>query len=185
MSNKKVYTVTIDTTGLDPVNDEILRISVVDSDGGTVMDELCGTERVESWPGAQRVNLISPESVEGKPTFAEIADRVNAVLGEADAIVGYNMGFDIGFLTQNGVDVPDVKRFDVMKAYAPVHGDWSDYKGDWKWCKLADCARHYGHSASFTGSLQKAQTIVKCLGSMVVDDSEGGYLEKSGALAVA
>lgn len=185
MSVKKVCTVAIDTTGLDPVNDEILRISIVDADGSIVMDELCGTDRVESWPAAQRVNLISPESVEGKPTFGDISDRVNAILSESDAVVGYNMGFDTGFLKQNGVEVPDAKRFDVMKAFAPVHGEWSDYKSDWKWCKLADCARHYGHPTSFVGSLQKAQTIVMCLASMMTDDSKGGYLEKSGALATA
>ena len=59
-----------ETTGIDPQQDEIIQVAVLAGDGQVLLNELCRPEHTAAWPGAQRVNGISPQMVADKPSFA-------------------------------------------------------------------------------------------------------------------
>lgn len=133
----RTVAISVDTTGFEPGDDEVLQVALYGDDGRVVYARRFGTERKEAWPDAQRVNGISPESVEGLPTFADCVtgdDALAAILAEADVIVAHNVPFILGFLADAGVGLDgklfgdtarcfrdylyDKRMFDVRKTLA-------------------------------------------------------------------
>lgn len=135
-----------ETTGLDPERDELLQVSIIDVAGNTLFDSYF-KPCVRSWKSAERVNGISPEMVKDAPTISEKVAEINAILCRADQIIGYNTHFDIDFLRNNGVMLPNAAEIvDVMSLFAPVFGEWSDYYGDYKWQTLSTEAGYYKYN---------------------------------------
>lgn len=95
-----------ETTGLDPERDEILTLSVVDGEGGVLWDRAYRPTRVAEWPEAEAVNGISPADVAACPAISEDVVALREIFGGADSVVGYNVGFDLGFLAAAGVTPP-------------------------------------------------------------------------------
>ena len=72
----------LETTGLDPIRDEILEIGILDDTGAILLDSLVCPTRHRTWPAAQRINGIDPADVSGSPTLAALRPRlVEAVAG--------------------------------------------------------------------------------------------------------
>lgn len=66
---------------------------------------ICPSRR-RSWKAATRLNHITPKMVAGMPTLKEEKGRIEAILGEADVIAGWNVQFDTRVLYAGGIDVP-------------------------------------------------------------------------------
>lgn len=140
-----------ETTGLDPKQDEILQLSIIDADTQKVIfNELIQPKYKMEWSEAQRVNHISPEMVASCYTFEEYREKVQRIIGQADEIIGYNTQFDLDFLTDSpctGIKMPSYCKFvDVMQDFANLHGEWSEEKQGYKWIKLVEAAAHYGYT---------------------------------------
>lgn len=147
-------TIVIDTetTGFSPSADELLQVAIIDGEGNTLFNSYLRPEKVNSWPEAQRVNGITPEMVKDAPTIRDVLPEIQRIVSGANAIVGYNVGFDYSFLLCagcefRGVDTepPACELVDVMEMFAPVYGEWNEYYGGFKWQKLTTAAAHFGY----------------------------------------
>lgn len=152
-----------ETTGLDPRRDEVLSLSIVDGEGRVLLDERFGATRHRRWDAAQAVHGIAPTDVKGlEPLRARRLD-ISQTLSAAQFLVGYNLTFDLAFLSSAGVDVPrGVPHLDVMREFARVHGLRSRAHPHGRWVSLADCARHYGLTFEPHSSLADAQATLLC-----------------------
>lgn len=134
-----------ETTGLNTLRDEILQLSIIDEHENVLFNDYLKPPRKTKWPDAERINHISYEMVENKPTFAERFEEIQSIFTQADELIAYNANFDISFLRKCGIILPDVPVYDVMLEFAPVYGEWSRSFESWKWKKLVTAARYYGY----------------------------------------
>ena len=135
-----------ETTGLDPETDELLRVSILDADTKRVLyNEYFRPERTKSWPEAEAVNHISPDMVADKPGFQTAVGAINMIMDKTETVIGYNPGFDIGFLQAYGVLMEDKEIIDVMEDYAQKYGEYDEDKGHYRWVKLTECAAALGY----------------------------------------
>ena len=155
-----------ETTGLDCKKDDLLQVSIVDGDGELIFNEYVRPLRKLSWPGAQRVNGISPEMVAGCPPVTAYLSSLQAILDSADRIGGYNTSFDLDFLKAAGLRIGSQEVIDVMEEFAPIYGEYSEKYGKYKWQKLTRCAEYYGYdwgSGRAHDSLADARATLFCL----------------------
>jgi DNA polymerase-3 subunit epsilon len=125
----------LETTGLDPVRDEILEIGILDDDGEILLDSLVCPTRHRSWPGARQINGIAPADVADASSLAALRPRlIEAVAGTR--VVIYNASFDTGFL---GTDLAGAAEIVcAMYAFAATFPDR-------RWRKLGAAAAHVGY----------------------------------------
>ena len=142
----KEIVIDTETTGLDTFEDELLQVSIIDTDGNVVFDSYFKPIRHNEWYEAQNVNHISPEMVADAPTIYEKAAEINAIISQADLVIGYNVGFDLMMLANNGViSIKDIKSYDVMERFAEIYGEWSEWYQNYKWQSLARAAEYCGY----------------------------------------
>lgn len=144
MKNQKT-TIVLDTetTGLSPLNDEMLQLSIIDGEGNKLFDELLKPTKNKSWKEAEKINHISPRMVADKYDIDYYHDEVQEILNSADCIIGYNTDFDLAFLRFSKFEIPQCKIIDVMLMYSKNFGKWNDYYRDYKWEKLTTASAHY------------------------------------------
>ena len=144
----------LETTGLDPVRDEILEIGILDDEGEILLDSLVRPERHQTWPAAQRINGIDPAAVADAPTLAALRPRlIEAVAGTR--VVIYNASFDTGFL---GTDLGGADEVVcAMYAFAATFPDR-------RWRKLGAAAAHVGYE--WPGNAHRA--IHDCMATRAV-----------------
>ena len=160
MKNKYII-IDTETTGFHPYDgDELLQISIIDTDGNVLFDEYFKPQHRTEWKEAEQVNGISPEMIADRPAISEKISEINAIIENSDTIIGYNTQFDIGFLKANGAIVPDdLETVDVMEDFAKIYGEWNSARGSYKWQKLTRAAEYYGYDWS-----QRAETAHNSLG---------------------
>lgn len=129
-----------ETTGLHPNGsdpDEILTISIIGRDGSVLLDERFRPTVKTEWPHASAVNGIYPEDVADLPTIETAIPRLREIFTGADEVIGYNVGFDLGFLSAVGVRPrEDARITDTMKEFTWFMG---------RRYKLVDAADHIGY----------------------------------------
>lgn len=158
----------LETTGLDPYEDEILQIAVLDVDSGeTLLDTLVRPYFKEDWHAAHIINGITQKMVETAPYIFEVLPQLNRILAEAKTIVGYNiLQFDRAFLDIFGaVFPPDAEFEDVMPLFAEIYGEWSEKYSDYKLQSLSTCAEYYGYdwgSDTAHGALADCKATAFC-----------------------
>lgn len=126
----------VETTGLNPRVCDVLQLAIVDAGTGDVVANRFYDSRFDSWPEAEAVNGISKAMVSGRPMLRDEAAMITAMLGDFEAIVGYNVGFDLACLRSAGVEIPRVPVVDLMR-------DFSEFRAEFvlKRHKLSDaCA---------------------------------------------
>jgi DNA polymerase-3 subunit epsilon len=129
-----------ETTGLDGLA-EIVEISILDQDGGVLLDSLVKPLRRIPQDVIQ-VHGITNEMVQDAPTWAEIWPQVEDILKERYVGV-YNAEFDLRMMRQshrsNGMawKFRDNKIFCIMKLYA-------QFRGAYRWQKLEAAGRQCG-----------------------------------------
>lgn len=132
-----------ETTGLDADTDELLQVSIIDSQGNTLFNSYIKPLFTENWDGAMAVNHITPEMVANAPNIIEVKQEINKIINSANVIVGYNILFDLEFLAAFGIENSKATVIDVMQDFADIYGEWSDKYGCNKWQKLTKCAEYY------------------------------------------
>ena len=159
-----------ETTGLDASIDELLQVSIIDGDGNTLYNGYFKPEHTESWPKAEEVNHISPEMIANAPSIQSEMAAIGNILSRAKTIVGYNTEYDLRFLQAAGWQRPEEQKIvDVMQDFAPIYGEWSEERGDYKWQKLSTCAAWYGYEWTERGahnSLEDCLATLHCYKEM-------------------
>ena len=161
MMSKKQIVIDTETTGFNAYDgDELLQVSIIDTDGNVLFDEYFKPQHLTEWKEAEQVNGISPEMVAERPAISEKISEINAIIEKADTIIGYNTQFDIAFLKANGAIVPDdIETIDVMEDFAVIYGEWNSYRDGYKWQKLTTAADYYGYDWN-----KRAETAHNSLG---------------------
>lgn len=126
-------------TGKFVIIAKILTISIIGRDGSVLLDERFRPTVKTEWPHASAVNGIYPEDVADLPTIETAIPRLREIFAGADEVIGYNVGFDLGFLSAVGVRPrEDARITDTMYLFK-----W--FMGKRKRYKLVDAADHIGY----------------------------------------
>lgn len=158
----------VETTGLDPENDEILRLSIIDGGGAALLDETYKPEHTTSWPDAQRINRISPTSVRNRPPITNDIERIQTLLDRAREVCVYNADFDLAFLGELGLRMDTSKVRDTMREYGRAfHG--RDY------IKLTEAAQECSYRYNAHDSL------ADCRATLVVQTRVDNHRERTAA----
>ena len=140
----KSIVIDTETTGIS-FKDDVLQVSIIDFDGNVLFDKYMKPLHCTEWPEAERINGISPEMVANCETISYYKDEIQAILDDADLVIGYNLSFDLGILEEKGIIVKDQDVYDVMFVFAEIYGDWNEYYQSYRWQKLTRCADYYGY----------------------------------------
>ena len=142
----KTIVLDTETTGLRGWSDHLLTVGVVDGEGAEVASfRICPPAECFEWPEAEEVNGIGPADTVAWPAIEDVRPELQRILDAAEAVIGYNVGFDLEFLRAAGVALPDCDYVDVMAMFAPVFGLRDDYHGGYRWQTLATAAAYVGH----------------------------------------
>lgn len=164
----KEIVIDTETTGLDMFEDELLQVSIIDTDGNVVFDSYFKPIRHSEWYEAQNVNHISPEMVADAPSIYEKAAEINAIISQADLVIGYNVGFYLMMLANNGViSIKDIKSYDVMERFAEIYGEWSEWYQNYKWQSLARAAEYCGYDWSRQNG-KEHNSLADCFATLFV-----------------
>lgn len=79
MRKGKIICIDIETTGLDPANDEILQISIINGRGKTLYNSYIRPVHKREWKEAEEINKISWEAVKNAPTLQHEKRKMAAV----------------------------------------------------------------------------------------------------------
>jgi DNA polymerase-3 subunit epsilon len=115
-----------ETTGISQ-SDEIIEIAIVDNSGQVIYESFVRPGQPIP-PDATRVNHITDDMVQGKPTWPAIWPTVRSfVFGKI--ICAYNAKFDMRMMQQSLVKYgmpwkENLKSFCVMELYARFRGDF-------------------------------------------------------------
>lgn len=144
-TRERKIVVDTETTGLSNENDEILQLSIIDADTEEVIfNDYFKPMKITSWEEAQKINEISPEMVSNKPFFIEKANEIQQIMNTVSTAIGYNTNFDLGFLKSHGIKgLEEISVIDVMEDFAPIYGEYSEKRQNYKWQKLSVCAEYY------------------------------------------
>lgn len=134
-----------ETTGLNPYDDELLQVSIIDGQGNTLFNSYIKPLYTDNWNKAMAVNHITPETVATAPNILEVKQEISRIINSAHTIIGYNVDFDLGFLSNIGIRNENAAIVDVMEDFADIYGEWSEQYGCHKWQKLTKCAEYYGY----------------------------------------
>lgn len=158
INKSRIVCLDTETTGLSPLEDEILQLSIINGYGDILFNEYFKPQRKTAWSYAQAVHGISPETVQDKYGIGAYMDRLNRILAEVKLCVGYNLSFDLNFLRAAGVTVPaEMGTHDVMWAFAQVAG---------KRRSLSFCADYYGYYFQAHDSLEDVRATLHCFFAM-------------------
>lgn len=133
-----------ETTGLDPLSDEVLQVSLIDGSGDVLLDSYVRPVRIFSWPDAEAIHGISSGEdsvVWSSPTFADLVSTLREHLA-GKILVAYNLNFERSFLGCV-MDVLLSARC-AMEEFAAYHARGNDL-GYPKWHKLSFAADYIGH----------------------------------------
>lgn len=158
-----------ETTGLDSVEDEILQLSIINTNNEVLFNEYVNPIHHTSWKEAEGIHGISPSMVENCRTLEEFREEVQSILDNCHVIIAYNGYFDIGFLKEAGfvIDNSKTKVVDIMLQFAQIYGEWSEYYNDYKWKKLSVCANYYDYEFKAHDSLEDTKATLHCYKQMI------------------
>ena len=160
----------VETTGTDPNSDEILQVSIIDGDGNILVNTFVKPRRMTSWPDAEVVHGISPETVEHAPDFSDLLAEIQEIFDAATVRIAYNGAVSRGFLEAAGVVFPEAEDVDVMLEFAPIYGELDEVSGEYRSQSLSTCAQHYHFDHKPYDSLEDAKAILFCYQQMQKDE---------------
>ncbi|MFW6194887.1 MAG: exonuclease domain-containing protein, partial [Chloroflexota bacterium] len=113
----------LETTGVDPRNDQILEIGAVKFRGAEELDRFSSLvdPGIDIPPFITELTGIRKQDVAGAPRIEAVIPGLSEWLGD-HPMIGHNVGFDAAFLRRNGVP-PRLETFDTYDlAYALLPG---------------------------------------------------------------
>lgn len=169
---EKVIIFDTETTGLNPYgNDEILQIAILNGNGEELFNSYIKPDMRKTWTKAAEINGITPKMVKDAPHFDDVKEEIQNIFNNAEVIVGYNVEFDLRFVMASGIKLKkNVAIFDVMQEYAVARGVKDGYYGDYKWCKLEQCARAYKYKYEAHNAVEDSKATLHCYNSLLKDD---------------
>lgn len=170
MDKEKIAVYHIETTGLNSVDNEILKVTILDGKGKELFNKLMKPEKTKLWKSAQAVNHINYDMVADKKPFKEYVSELKSIFDNADMIVGYNnFYFDNHFLLiqsyfdKDRIELEKKKNFDIMLEQNEI-----DYiNGTEEFCTyktMCGCCRSY--DVDFDPD-NKVESIRQCLFNMI------------------
>jgi len=133
-----------ETTGLGS-DAEICQIAIINSNGETLLDTLVKPTKPIP-PDATAIHGITNQMVAEAPPFSgrQVYDIING-----KHVVIYNRDYDVQMLYQSDKDLlaewRKVATFHcAMKHFAPIYGDWNDWRKSYRWKSLSVACEHYG-----------------------------------------
>jgi DNA polymerase III subunit epsilon len=196
VSNKDFLVLDTETTGLGP-DDEICELAIITANGEMMFDELIKPNKLIS-QAASDVHGITQAMVENSRSWLAYHDHVKDIL-QGNIVVTYNATFDRKLLHQtdrvNGIPETLYAEqsfwFCAMTAFAERHGDWNDYRANFKWVTLRNAIAYAGiqPSGEFHGALSDARMTLDLIRWMVEDireiDAELGHPTNESQFKVA
>jgi len=164
----------LETTGLNPNQDEILQIGILSEDGQVLMNQYIKPVRHSEWKQAERVHGITPEQVTTCPTLEDITKRLVDICNGQDVVI-YNADYDTGFLpSEVRKAIKSVSC--AMLAFAEVYGDWDGFYGGYRWKPLTFAASYVEHD---WGEDLAHDAISDCRATKSVWEFVNGRLKKN------
>ena len=137
----------IETTGLNPEQDEILQFSAINENGEVLLNTYMKPTNHTDWKDAETIHHISPEMVSHCKTMEELLPDIQVIFDNCSEAIAYNFDFDFSFLFNAGIKFrPGTIISDPMIEFAEIYGEWNDYYGNYKWKKLTIAAYYYGYN---------------------------------------
>ena len=97
-----------ETTGFIPKVHRVMEFASMRVEGGKIVDRYEQLFSVpEIPPIVAAITHIHQSMLEGQPKFEEKRDEVAKHIGAGDILVGQNLGFDIGMLKGEGIDLTE------------------------------------------------------------------------------
>lgn len=158
-----------ETTGTNFDKDEILKLSIIDRNNNVLFNELIKPIHKRKWDDAETVNHISPQDVKTAKPITDYLQQLQEIFDKAELLVGYNLEFDMNFLSNSGILFREQKQFDVMLEFAEIYGEYNKRFGDYKWQKLSKCAAyyHYKWEGRAHDSLADTKATLFCFEEMI------------------
>ena len=180
---RRIICLDVETTDKDPSSAEILQLSIIDYDGNVLFNHYIKPDHARLWPGAERVNRISPFKVMHEHHLSYYHDELQQIFNEAELIVAYNGDhYDIPIIARYGfLELRQKDSYDVMLEFAPIFGAWDDYHQSYTWQKLATCAEYYNYSGDddFHDSLEDVRATLYCYKKMTHEEYNEEILNES------
>lgn len=146
-----------ETTGLGP-KDQVVEIAIIDHLGHPLLDQRI-KPTIPIPPAATAVHGLDDAALADKPTFADIAPVIQALLHDK-TIICYNLDFDFRLLIQTAAatntDPLTPAAWCAMQQYSRYCGDWSDYHGNYRYQRLP---RQPGHHSAISDCRQTLALI--------------------------
>ncbi len=97
----------LETTGFDPLEDQVIEIAAVKFTGGKIIDrfETLVNPQIPIPPMITHITGIKAEDLTDAPLFPQIAEKLVNFIGNLP-IIGHNIPFDISFLNRKGLQIP-------------------------------------------------------------------------------
>lgn len=107
----------------------MIEYAAVRVEGGQVVDtyEQLFSVKEEIPPHVQVLTRIKPEAIAGKPTFEEKRSEIESKLAGLDILVGQNLGFDIGMIRGEGIDLSEHPWVDTSMLASLVFPEFRSY----------------------------------------------------------
>ena len=166
MDKSRILVFDVETTGLSPILDEIIQITVLNGYGRELFSSFIKPTRHKVWTEAQRVNRIRYSMVKNAPTIKKAKKELQEIFNNALLVVGYNVDFDIDFIEAAGIVVSGT-RFDVMTAFASYRA--SVEHSFYRECRLTECADYFGYSFTPHDASEDARATLHCFDSLIND----------------
>lgn len=142
----KVVCLDLGTTGPNPVEDEIVAITIVDWAGNAVHEGKYRPSRGELWQAASEVNGVAPDNQTDLPSFFDDQVKIREIIWGADEVIVYNAQHVMRFLGHNDAAPASGARVtDTMFEYCLWLGVTNRNYNRPAHIELTDAADHIGY----------------------------------------
>lgn len=155
--------VDVETTGLSSKYDEIIQLSILSNTGEVLFNKSFLPYYHLEYPEASGVNGLSYDKLEGCSYIFDSVNEINNILRCAGRIVGYNVSFDLDFISALGIKIrEDAAIDDVMLDFAQLYGEEDGYRGGYRWKSLSFCADYFHFKYISHDSLEDCKATLHC-----------------------
>lgn len=168
-ADKKIV-VDIKTTGNNSKRDEILKLSIIDTDGNILYDGFFKPERDyhKDYKYLSKATGIVPEQIANAPTLSEQLYIIDKILFSANTIIGYSLGTIMSFFRESGCVWRTDYDFISIETAFELENDGK------KNAALDDCAAYFDYHWSSDpphNTLENCRAALHCYKKML----ESGY----------
>lgn len=142
----KVVCLDLGTTGSNPVEDEIVAITIVDWAGNVLHEGKYSPSCGELWQAASEVNGVAPDNQTDLPSFFDDQVKIREIIWGADEVIVYNAQHVMRFLGHNDAAPASGARVtDTMFEYCLWLGVTNRNYNRLAHIELTDAADHIGY----------------------------------------